>query len=350
MMAEALTAYLLGREDVGGVLALGGSSGAGIVSGALQALAIGTPRVLVSPAVMGDIDPYIGASDTLAVNPITDLDSMNSLAWAVIANAAHALAGMIRFRSTAVAGTPRPRVGFTMIGLTTAGVAPAAAELGDDFECLTFPGLTGPVRTLNRLARSGEIAVIADCSPNDVARLVIIGDTPGAQRRLADLAASGRPYVGSAGSLDFAIFRLADPTREPAAADRTTHQHSANIQLVRTSVTDAAELGRIFGAALSAWTAPVRFIVPMGGFSAQSEPGGPLSDPDADRAFTDALVDTFVPGPQGKLVILDAPQRSAEYADAVVRSVREVAGQSAPGGIAPSRRAQKEKSNGTHDR
>ena len=62
-MAEALVGFLQSTDDLGGIVAIGGSGGTALVSPALQALPIGVPKVLVSTVASGNVAPYMGASD-----------------------------------------------------------------------------------------------------------------------------------------------------------------------------------------------------------------------------------------------------------------------------------------------
>jgi uncharacterized protein (UPF0261 family) len=56
-MAVALERFLLERDDVDGVLGLGGSGGTAIVTPAMRALPVGVPKIMVSTVASGDVAP-----------------------------------------------------------------------------------------------------------------------------------------------------------------------------------------------------------------------------------------------------------------------------------------------------
>src|SRR6185436_2102161 len=94
-MAIAFERFLLQRRDVGGLISAGGSGGTTLATQAMRALPIGTPKVMVSTMASGDTRPYVGPSDICMMYSITDVQGINRISEKVLANAAHALAGMI---------------------------------------------------------------------------------------------------------------------------------------------------------------------------------------------------------------------------------------------------------------
>jgi uncharacterized protein (UPF0261 family) len=117
-MAEAFSNFLPGRQDIGGVIGLGGSGGSAIISPGLQALPIGVPKIMISTLASGDVSAYVGTSDIQMINPVTDIAGLNSVSRVVLGNAAHALAGMILRPIKRLEGTPSA-IGLTMYGVTT---------------------------------------------------------------------------------------------------------------------------------------------------------------------------------------------------------------------------------------
>jgi uncharacterized protein (UPF0261 family) len=70
-MAQAFSNFLPARQDVGGVIGLGGSGGSAIITPALQAMPIGVPKIMVSTLASGDVSAYVGTSDIQMINPVT---------------------------------------------------------------------------------------------------------------------------------------------------------------------------------------------------------------------------------------------------------------------------------------
>jgi uncharacterized protein (UPF0261 family) len=93
-MAEALTRFLLSRDDIGAVLGLGGGGNTSMVTQAMRALPIGVPKLMVSTMASGNVAPYVGPTDIMMMHAVADVAGLNAITAQVIGNAAHAAAGM----------------------------------------------------------------------------------------------------------------------------------------------------------------------------------------------------------------------------------------------------------------
>ena len=69
--------------------------GTSMVAPALRMLPIGMPKLLVSTMASGDMAPDVGTADLMTLYPVTDIAGLNRLSRRILANAAHALAGML---------------------------------------------------------------------------------------------------------------------------------------------------------------------------------------------------------------------------------------------------------------
>ena len=119
-MAEALTRFLAARGDIGAVLGLGGSGNTALVTQAMRALPIGTPKLMVSTVASGNTAPYVGPTDLAMMYSVVDVAGINGISRRVIANAAHAAAGMALHAPPAASGAEKPGLGITLFGVTTA--------------------------------------------------------------------------------------------------------------------------------------------------------------------------------------------------------------------------------------
>ena len=132
-MAEAFARYMAAQRGVGGLISAGGSGGTSIATAGMRALPIGIPKVMVSTVASGDTRAYVGASDINMFHSVTDVQGLNLISERVLANAAHALAGMVaRLPSgeemAASRARARPTVGITMFGVTTTCVQAVQKE------------------------------------------------------------------------------------------------------------------------------------------------------------------------------------------------------------------------------
>ena len=115
--AEAVVLGSTARAGSTAMLALGGSGGSSIATRAMRALPVGVPKLMVSTLASGDTRPYVGAVDVTMMYSVVDISGVNRISARIMANAAGAIAGMVR------ASVPqletKPLVAATMFGVTT---------------------------------------------------------------------------------------------------------------------------------------------------------------------------------------------------------------------------------------
>jgi uncharacterized protein (UPF0261 family)/ABC-type branched-subunit amino acid transport system ATPase component len=322
-MAEAFERFVLTRRDLGGVISAGGSGGTSLATPAMRALPIGVPKVMVSTMASGDTRPYVGPSDICMMYSVTDVQGINRISERVLANAAHALAGMIAHPPAAESAN-RPALGLTMFGVTTPCVQAVTKRLGDAYDCLVFHATGVGGQSMEKLADSGLLAGVIDVSTTEVADEIVGGVLSAGPTRLDVFARHPLPYVGSCGALDMVNFGAMDTVPERFKG-RRLYRHNPTVTLMRTTPDECRAIGEFISRKLNAMCGPVRFLIPEAGVSAIDRPGGPFHDPDADRALFAAIEQDFRVGPDRKLVRLPMHLNDEAFAEALVQAWREIA-------------------------
>ncbi|RDJ26671.1 UPF0261 family protein [Bosea caraganae] len=322
-MTEAFARFLPSRDDVGGVLGLGGSGGTALVAPAFRALPVGTPKLLVSTVASGNVAGYVGPTDIAMMYSVTDIAGLNRISRLVIANAAHAVAGMVKGAATiAPSAGDKLSIGLTMFGVTTPCVNQMVANLSDDFECFVFHATGTGGQSLEKLVDSGLIHAAIDATTTELCDLLMGGIFPCTEDRLGAFARTGTPYVGSCGALDMVNF--GPPETVPQRyAGRLFYRHNPQVTLMRTTLEENARMGAWLGERLNRCNGPVRFLIPEGGVSLLDMPGQAFHDPAADAALFDALERTLKPGPRRKLLRLPYAINDPAFADALVAQMHE---------------------------
>src|SRR5437764_917800 len=70
---------------------------------------------------------------------------------------------------------------------------------------------------------------------------------------------------------------------------RLLYEWNSNVTLMRTSVEENREIGRLIAETANQCAGPVVVLLPLQGVSMLGSPGGPFWDPDADHACFDGL-------------------------------------------------------------
>jgi uncharacterized protein (UPF0261 family) len=321
-MAEALTRFILSRNDVGGILGMGGSGNSTIVTAAMRALPIGVPKLMVSTLASGNVASFVGPCDIAMMHSVSDVAGLNAISRQVIGNAAHAVAGMFLNPIPKLDDGKMP-VGLTMFGVTTACVTQVRQELEGNCECFVFHATGIGGQCMEKLVDSGYLAALLDITTTEVADYLFGGILPCTDDRFGAVIRSKVPYVGSVGAVDMVNFgsRGTVPNRY---SGRNLHLHNSSVTLMRTTPAENAAIGAWIVERLNRMQGPVRFLLPLGGVSAIDAKGQVFDAPEADAALFAAIRLGWKEAPNRKLIEVDAHINSPDFATAIVRAFREI--------------------------
>jgi uncharacterized protein (UPF0261 family)/ABC-type branched-subunit amino acid transport system ATPase component len=330
-MAEAFVTWLRRQSNVAGVIAAGGSGAASLVAPGMRALPVGVPKLIISSVASGDVGPYVGPADITMMYSVTDVQGLNSISRAVLANGANALVGMVKARldprdvKQREASGGLPSIGITMFGVTTPAVQKIAAELREDFECLVFHATGVGGRSMEKLVESGQLAGAIDLTTTEICDLMMGGVFPATEDRFGAIIRTRVPYIGSTGALDMVNFGAPDTIPE-RYGKRKLHAHNPQVTLMRTTPEENERMGRWIGERLNQMDGPVRFFLPEGGVSALDAPGQPFWDPEADAALFRTLERTVRQTGNRQLIRVKQNINDPEFASTIVSACRTLFG------------------------
>ncbi|WOH65262.1 ABC transporter permease [Bradyrhizobium sp. BWA-3-5] len=330
-MADAFANWLRRQGNIAGIISAGGSGGASLVAPGMRALPVGVPKLIISSVASGDVGPYVGPADITMMYSVTDVQGLNSISRAVLANGANAIAGMVKARLEDQAATERnapaalPAVGITMFGVTTPAVQKVAADLRSDFECLVFHATGVGGRSMEKLVDSGMLAAVIDLTTTEVCDFLMGGVFPATDDRFGAIIRSRVPFVGSVGALDMVNFGAPDTIPE-RYRQRKFHVHNPQVTLMRTTPEENERIGRWIGEKLNRMDGPVRFFLPEGGVSALDASGQPFWDPEADAALFTALERSVRQTGNRQLIRIKRHINEPEFASAIVAALRPLVG------------------------
>ncbi|PHP66841.1 hypothetical protein CSC94_12115 [Zhengella mangrovi] len=327
-MAEAFASWMARERDIGGVISAGGSGGTSIATAGMRVLPVGIPKIMVSTVAAGDTRPYVGATDINMFHSVADVQGLNQITERVLANAAHALAGMIArlpggAEQVAKRAAARPAVGLTMFGVTTPCVQAVSKALEPDFDCLVFHATGTGGRAMEALGHSGLLAGFVDLTTTEVADMLVGGVFPADRNRFGAAIETGLPWVGSAGALDMVNFGARETVPERFSG-RNFVIHNPTVTLMRTTAEENRAFGQWIGERMNQMEGPAIFLIPEGGVSVLDKPGGPFHDPAADKALFDALEGTVRQTARRRIVRVNANINDEAFSSAVVSAFLSV--------------------------
>lgn len=323
-MGIAFTRFIQSRDDIAGIIGIGGGGGTSIITSGMRALPLGLPKIMVSTLASGDTAPFVDVSDIVMMPSVTDMAGLNRLSRVVLHNAAQAISGMAAAPAPQASG--KPSIGLTMFGVTTPCVTAIADQLRQDYDCMVFHATGTGGRSMEKLADSGLLSGILDITTTEVCDLLVGGVLPATQDRFGAIARGGVPYVGSVGAVDMVNF-WAPPTVPERFSGRRFYHHNPNVTLMRTTPEENRRVGKWIGTKLSLCEGPVRFLIPEKGVSALDIEGGAFFDPEADAALFEAIERAIKPNARRRIERLPLHINDPAFARAAVAAFLDIARQ-----------------------
>ena len=291
-MAQGLAAVverLYGEGRFDGVLGMGGSGGTSIATTAMRTLPVGVPKLMVSTVGGGDVSAYAGSKDITFMPSVVDVAGINRLSRAIYANAAGAIAGMVRTEAEAAAHE-RPLIAASMFGNTTTAVDHARGLLeAEGYEVLGFHATGSGGRTMEDLISAGYIAGCLDITTTELADEICGGVFNAGPERAQAAPRQGVPTVIVPGCVDMANFGGVE-TVPARYRERTLYEWNPEVTLLRTNEEENRRMGAMLAAAANAaQPGKVSVLIPLQGVSMLDSEGERFWDPAADGACFDAL-------------------------------------------------------------
>lgn len=323
MMGEAFEHYVRNHADeIAGMISLGGSGGTSLATRGMRALPIGIPKLMVSTVASGDVAPYVGPNDITMMYSVTDVAGINKISRRVLGNAAHSMAGMVKFDIPEASGV-KPAVGMTMFGVTTPCVDAVRKRLEDRYDCLVFHATGTGGQSMEKLLESGMLKGVVDITTTEVCDLHMGGVMSAGEDRFGAVIRSRLPYVGSVGALDMVNFGAKDTVPEKYR-DRTLYVHNPQVTLMRTTPEENRTMGEWIADKLNQCEGEVRFLLPLKGVSMIDAEGQPFHDPEADAELFGALERNLKQTSSRKLIKHDLHINDPAFADELVKNLRGI--------------------------
>jgi len=258
------------------VIGLGGTGGTDLLSAAFRNLAIGVPKLIVSTMASNNTRPYVGHSDMMMANAVTDIAGLNRISKQILCNAAHAAAGMARGYETtrSHAEASKPLIAISMFGVTTPGVMRIREKLENSgFEVVTFHAV-GEGAGMEHLIDTGAINGLIDYTLPEIINHWNQGIfDPGCERMEAAIR-TGIPQVivpGAAECFNFGA-RETVPDRFNTV-ERNIIKHNPNITSLLATPDEMRRLGEYIADHANRAPGPTAVALPLNGLDNYFKPG-----------------------------------------------------------------------------
>jgi uncharacterized protein (UPF0261 family) len=291
VMAEGATKIVTRLAEEGkahGIVAMGGTQGTTLSTRVMRALPYGFPKVMVSTMASGNVAPWVDIRDITMMFSVTDIMGLNPVMRKILANAAGAVCGMAGVEVT-LERKEKPLVAITTVGITTQGAMKAAEVLeAAGFETITFHAIGPGGRAMEQMMKEGLISAVLDYSTIEVSNEMYHALLAGGPDRLTTAGKLGLPQVICPGAIEVLVYN--EPETVPAPFNtRTLIRHSPQITDVRLNEEEMREVGKEVARRLKYTKGNAVFLIPTAGYDSYAVKGMGFYDPQADKAFVDAL-------------------------------------------------------------
>lgn len=304
---------LFNQGKIQGVLGMGGSAGTTLGTSVMRALPFGIPKIMVSTLASGQVRPFVGVKDITMMHSVVDISGLNRISIKVLANAAHAMAGMLNAPPIQTS-QEKTLLAATMFGVTTPCVEVGRSILEQSGnEVLVFHATGTGGMTMESFIRDGLIKGVLDITTTELADELVGGILSAGNDRLTAAGIMGIPQVISVGALDMVNFGPIATVPEKFR-NRRLYAHNSNVTLMRTTPEENKLLGREIALKANASKGAKCLLFPLRGVSALDASNQPFFWPEANQALRESLRQFLSPDVQ--YIELDMHINDVEFAKA----------------------------------
>lgn len=319
-----LTSKMYQEGQFDGVFGMGGSGGSSVISNAMRALPIGTPKVLISTVAAGNTSLLAGVKDVTMIPSVVDVAGLNPISEKIFTEGVGAICGMVKMDYTP-STKQKPVIAASMFGNTTECVDMCRANLVDKgYEVLVFHCTGTGGKTMEGLVDEGFVYAVLDITTTEWADEICDGVYNAGPDRLSAPGRVGIPHLIVPGCVDMANYGPISTVPERYKG-RNLYEWNPNVTLMRTNMEENIRMGEVFAEKANASKGRVAFLFPMKGVSILDSEGERFWWPEADQAMFDAIRKNLKPGIE--VVEIDANINDRIFADKAVEMLMSLMGQ-----------------------
>jgi len=306
--------YREGKLDA--ILCIGGSMGMAIGAGAMKALPLGIPKLMVGTHFYSQ---YLGEADLTILQCPTDIMGLNPITNLTLEQAANAICAMAEAKRPAK--KTRPLIAMTAIGVTTPAAMPLQKLLNaKGYDTVVFHGNS---EVMDQLVEDGQIDGVLDFAPVELIRIFITRETPWRASRLESAGRRGLPQVIVPGGLDMIILRKAKDEIPGEYRTRKIYMHGPYVTAIRTTPGELSQVAEIMADKMNRAAGPAAVVFPLRGFSAIDREGFAFHEPATNRSFLRVLKEKLKKGIE--ILEVDAHILDDDFVKEVARVYDETA-------------------------
>ena len=289
--ATRILNQLLEKNELHGVLGLGGTQGTSSCCEVMKDLPYGLPKIMVSTVASGDTSEFVGIKDITMMFSVSDILKLNPFTRKILANAAAAVCGMASVEQQfSVTKGDKPLIGMTNLGVLTLGAMHAIEYIeSKGYEVIVFHAVGSGGRAMEQMMKEGIIGAVFDYAMGEIADDVWSVLRAGGPERLTVAGKLGIPQVLCPGGAEH-LGILVGPHEVPEQYENHKYVfHSPVVFVPRLNQDEIVRVAASICERLSHTKGNATFFFPRGGVGRYSKKDAILFDKDSDNAFFNYL-------------------------------------------------------------
>lgn len=315
-------------KGISGIISLGGTTGTQMGTAIMRSLPFGLPKIAVSStaSLPGFASRYIGTADITLMHSVVEIAGLNEMLRNVLARAAGAICGMVEYAAKTPVSLSKNR-GHPLIAMTHFGPCENCAvnvrkELEKKgYQVIGFSAAGIGDRAMEEIVETQNIfSALIDLAPGGVGEELLGFTRAAGPTRLEAAGKIGIPQIIAPSGVNFGT-----PLKrkyKPEYASRKRFDYDSSRTFLRLSKEEMIMVADTMADKLNRAKAPVKILIPLGGWSSVDKRGTDFYDRDLDRAFVEELkkglrVDIEV-------IEVDTDLDTSEFAQEVVKTFSEI--------------------------
>jgi len=320
--AAKIIADLFSKNEINGIIGMGGGGGTYIAITAMQVVPFGIPKLCLSTLATKDLSDAIGGKDIVLMPSVVDINGLNSISRTLIRQAAGAICGMMDAPVGSEQEENSGTIAISVFGNTTLCVDRCTELLKTkNYDVLSFHGVGTGGKTMEALILDGYFDAVLDITTTELADDLCGGICSAGPNRLEAAAKMGIPQVVVPGCLDMVNFGAPDTVPEKYR-NRHLFSWGPDVTLMRTNERENEILGKTLAEKLNRSEGPVTVLLPLGGISKISAKGGDFYNPEIDAVLFSTIKENLKDSIQ--VIAIQSNINTTDFAEQAVKSLLEL--------------------------
>jgi uncharacterized protein (UPF0261 family) len=311
---------LYAAGEVGGIMAIGGSTMALFGARVMKQLPFGIPKIIVCPGVIpAQVRRLYDTMDMTIMQGVVDFAGLNELAMSVLVRAAGAMCGMLEDSGEAISSLMEKSVAITQLGWSDNCARLVKQHLEErGYRVYPFHAQGIGDRAMEDLIVQGFFDGVIDIAPGGVIEEIFHGTRAAGPKRLEAAGERGLPQVIAPCSINITNASLTRRQSEKyASREKKLKQDESRIE-TRYNREELTAAAGVYAEKLNRARGPVKILFPNWGWSSLDREGSVLHAPEEDRVFVDELRRKLKP--EIEVEELDCHLEDSEFALALVEA------------------------------